>query len=324
MTPRLLMPALAAVVVAGTLAGTSALAAGRGGRPAPASPAVRCERPAPQEAGSSQKHELSSGGRERSYVLHLPAGYAKRSGWPLVVAYHGRGSTGVEIEGFSKLSELPAVVAYPDGEVGTGSGARRAWQGAPYEPEGVDDVAFTADLLERLDDTLCVDPTRTYATGKSNGAGLTTLLACRLPGRFAAIAPVAPALYPGSQAGCADAPPTPVLEIHGVADTTIPYAGDADRSLPAIPAWVRSWADRDGCTASRAHRVRRDVTSTRYLGCENGTEVEHLAVDGGGHVWPGSDTYSGGGHTTQSIEASRAVWRFFSRHQLTDTEGRAR
>ncbi|GGF40027.1 esterase [Marmoricola endophyticus] len=318
---------LAATLVGGVLVGSSTLL-GRAPQAAAdqaASPTrARCALPSPQEAGSSQKYEITSGGRTRSYVLRLPDGYERRASWPLIVAFHGRGSTGVEVEGFSGLSDLPAVVAYPDGEVGTGDGYRRAWQGAPYQPTGVDDVAFTADLLDHLDDTLCVDPTRTYATGKSNGAGLTTLLACRLPGRFAAIAPVAPALYPQSQEGCEGARPTSVLEIHGVADTTIPYAGDPDRQLPAVRDWVRGWAERDGCTSSRTSRIRRDVTSTRYAGCVAGTEVAHLAVDGGGHVWPGADTYSGGGHTTQSIEASRAAWAFFTRHHLTRAEGRDR
>jgi len=275
-----------------------------------------CAKPTDQESSSSQKHELTSGGLERSYDLHLPAGYDKRDGWPLIVAYHGRGSTGVEVEGFSELSKLPAIVVYPDGEIGTGSGSRKAWQGAPYEPPGVDDVAFTEDLLDQVESDYCVDPSRVYATGKSNGAGFTALLACRLPGRFAAIAPVAPALYPGERAGCEDAPPTPVLEIHGRADATIPYAGDADRDLPAIPDWVREWAARDACTTSRSTRVGGDVTITRWRGCADGAEVEHVAVAGGGHVWPGTDIYSGGGHVTHTIESARVIWDFFSRHRL--------
>lgn len=317
---RLLAPAVAVAAVAAlSLAPTATSALTRGfdqdqtaGKTTPAP----CTKPTDQESDSSQKHELTSGDLERSYVLRLPQGYDRRADWPLIVAYHGRGSTGVEVEGYSELSDLPAVVAYPDGAIGTGSGYRKAWQGAPYEAPGVDDVAFTRDLLAAIEADHCIDPARVYATGKSNGAGLAALLACQLPNTFAAIAPVAPALYPGTRTGCADAPPTPILEIHGVADATIPYTGDDDRDLPAIAGWVQGWADHNGCTTSRT-RTKRDVTTTRWTGCDQGADVQHVAVTGGGHVWPGGDIYSGGGHVTHTIESATVIWDFFSRHRLT-------
>ena len=276
-----------------------------------------CAIPTDQPGGTSALRTLASGGRERSYVLHLPDGYEHRSDWPLVVVYHGRGNSGAETEAFSKLSTLPAVVAYPNGEIGTGDGDRQAWQGAPYEPPGVDDVAFTEDLLDELQATTCVDERRTYATGKSNGAGLVGLLACRLPDRFAAVAPVAGAFYPGTALGCEDTAPVPVMDIHGTGDVTIPYAGDADRALPAIPDWVGGWVGRDGCRARPHTRVTEpDITTTRWRGCRKGTEVVHVAVTDGGHVWPGADVYSGGGYVTQTIEAHEVIWDFFSRHRL--------
>jgi len=282
---------------------------------------VACDRPTDQESGSSALHTITSGGIERSYILRLPRGYDRKASWPLVVAYHGRGSTGTEIEGFSELSTLPAVVAYPDGVVGTGDGYRQAWQGAPYAPVGVDDVAFTEDLLDELQSDLCVDPTRTYATGKSNGAGLVGLLACRLPERFAAVAPVAGAFYPGAREGCEDAPAVPVLDVHGVADATIPYEGDVDRDLPAIRDWVAEWAERDGCRPTpRTGSIGRDVLTYRFAGCDDGAAVEHVAIEGGGHVWPGADVYSGGGHVTHTIEASEVIWRFFRQHRLTQVQ----
>ncbi len=284
--------------------------------PAPAG-AAPCVAPAGESGGTSALHTLDSGGLERSFILRLPDGYERRTSWPLIVAYHGRGSTGVEVEGYSGLSTLPAVVAYPNGEIGTGDGYRKAWQGAPYEAPGVDDVAFTEDLLDELQATYCVDPARTYATGKSNGAGLVGLLACRLPDRFAAVAPVAGAFYPGTREGCEDAAPVPVIDVHGTGDATIPYAGDPDRDLPAIPDWVAGWAERNGCTTSRT-TTRRDVSTTRWRRCSSGADVAHVAVDGGGHVWPGADVYSGGGYVTHTIEAQDVIWDFLRSHRLAD------
>ncbi|WP_078900472.1 alpha/beta hydrolase family esterase [Streptomyces sp. SBT349] len=282
-----------------------------------------CRRPAPQEPGTSAPHTLTSGGLDRGYRLHLPEEYDGRRDWPLVLAFHGRGNTGAGTEEFSQLSSLPAVVVYPEGVVGTGDGDRQAWQGAPYAAPGVDDVAFTADLLDELTAELCVDERRVYATGKSNGAGFTALLACRMADRIAAIAPVAGAYYPGTGEDCAPSRPVPVIAFHGTGDVTIPFAGDPERGLPAVPDWTAAWAERDGCAAGLPPRViEPDITVSRWVGCDRGARVTQVAVTDGGHTWPGADVYSGGGITTQTIEAHEELWRFLRVHRLPASAAR--
>ncbi|SHJ43088.1 polyhydroxybutyrate depolymerase [Nocardiopsis flavescens] len=290
--------------------------------PAPAQAAPHPHRSAgcgtapPQEPGTSAPHSLTSGGLERSYRLHLPDRYDGRRAWPVVLAYHGRGNTGAGTEAFSGLSELPAVVVYPEGVVGQGDGDRQAWQGAPYSAPGVDDVAFTHDLLDAVEAALCTDPARVYATGKSNGGAFTALLACAASERVAAIAPVAAALYPHG-VDCDPVRPVPVISFHGTDDATIPYTGDADRGLPDIAAWNAARADAHGCRPGpRVRRTEPDITVREWRGCDRGARVRHVAVDGGGHTWPGADSYSGGGYTTPTIEAHEELWRFVSRYHL--------
>ncbi|MGW5735580.1 MULTISPECIES: alpha/beta hydrolase family esterase [Streptomyces] len=289
----------------------------------PASPAHAgtrtpgCRQAAPQPPGTTAPHTLTSGGLTRTYQLHLPKAYTGDRSWPVVLAFHGRGNTGGGTEEFSKLSALPAIVAYPEGVVGTGDGQRQAWQGAPYAAPGVDDVAFTGDLLDSLESRLCVDRRREYATGKSNGAGFTALLACRMSDRIAAIAPVAGAFYPGTGENCRPSRPVPVIDFHGTGDATIPYAGDPDRGLPALPAQLATWADRNGCRTRTPDRATApDLTEFRWTDCARGADVRHVAVTDGGHTWPGADSYSGGGYTTQSIEAHEVLWSFLRRHPL--------
>jgi polyhydroxybutyrate depolymerase len=314
-TTRLLARLLALATIATGLVAPGPAAAAPG-HPATSPGRVTCAEPAPQPAGTSRLHHIASGGLDRTYQLHLPDGYLRDRAWPLVLVYHGRGNTGAGTEEFSKLSELPAILVYPNGVVGTGEGDRQAWQGAPYSAPGVDDVAFTHDLLDELEATLCVDTRRVYATGKSNGAGFTGILACAAAGRIAAIAPVAGAFYPNG-IDCRPSRPVPVIEFHGTADATIPYTGDADRGLPAIPDWVAGWAARDRCVVRLpAWHVKPDVTVTHWVGCARGAAVTHVAVTGGGHTWPGADSYSGGGHTTQTIEAHEVLWRFVSGYRL--------
>lgn len=308
-TARLLAMAAVAAAAATFVAVVPAAAA-------PAKAPSGCGQAAPQAPGTSVRHTVTSGGRERTYELHLPADYNGNRPLPVVVAFHGRGSTGAELEGFSKLSTLPAVVAYPDGVIGTGDGDRQAWQGAPYSAPGVDDVLFTNDLLDRLESTLCIDTRRVYATGKSNGAGFTGILACKAADRITAIAPVAGAFYPTGEP-CNPSRPVPVIEFHGTTDATIPYTGDADRGLPAIPDWVGAWAGRDGCRPPLPPvQAKPDITLTLWVLCSGGAAVSHVAVAGGGHTWPGADSYSGGGVTTQSIEAHDVAWQFLRTFQL--------
>lgn len=303
------VPAAAGAVPQSTTGQTRVVASGQQGESG-------CRRLSTQRPGTSVAYSLRSQGRTRTYRVHLPKSYTPQRHWPVVLAFHGRGNSGAETEAFSGLSRLPAILVYPDGVVGT-DGEKRAWQGAPYSAPGVDDVAFTRELLNRVSRQACVNPSRVYATGKPNGAGFTNLLACRLRSRIAAIAPVAPALYPGTRQGCDAARPTPVLQIHGTGDTTIPYAGDTERGLPAIRSWVAGWAERDRC-APRPQRFRPadDVTVWTYRGCARGSSVAHVAVTGGGHTWPGADAYSGGGYTTQSVEATDLAWGFMSRFSL--------
>ncbi|MFD1048769.1 alpha/beta hydrolase family esterase, partial [Kibdelosporangium lantanae] len=135
--------------------------------------------------GVSAEDNFGIGGYDRDYWLHLPATYQPNQAVPVVMAFHGRKGNGLDIEAFSGLDALNAIVVYPVGLKGEAD--QPAWQGAPYQPPS-DDVLFVSDLLDTLQNAYCVDPRRIYATGKSNGGGFTALLACRLQNRIAAFA----------------------------------------------------------------------------------------------------------------------------------------
>jgi polyhydroxybutyrate depolymerase len=112
----------------------------------------------------------------------------------------------------------------------------------------------------------------------------------------------------------------PIMIIHGTGDTTIPYAGDADRDLPAVADWAAGWADRNGCRSGpRTRTIGDDVTVSRWDRCTDDADVVHLAVTGGGHVWPGALAYSGGGWLTPTIDAQTELWQFFRRHAQSAT-----
>ncbi|OTA22083.1 hypothetical protein BTJ68_14755 [Hortaea werneckii EXF-2000] len=108
------------------------------------------------------------------------------------------------------------VVVYPQGY-------DKHWQGPSYATEGVDDLRFTSDLLAHMESEYCIDSSRVYASGKSNGGGFVDLLACSDAGdAFAAFAMASAALYTDTSLdSCTKR--RAILESHGDQDTTIPY-----------------------------------------------------------------------------------------------------
>jgi polyhydroxybutyrate depolymerase len=275
-------------------------------------PTTGCGRAAPVPAGRTTPQHVVSGGLDREYTVHLPAHYDPRRPYPLVLSFHGHKRTSQYQEELSGFSALDAIAVYPQGLIGTDG--ESAWTGAPYSA-AADDVLFTSDLLTRLQRTLCVDPARIFAAGKSNGGGFVGVLACRLPGRIAAFAPVSGAFYPQGGA-CDPNRPAPILDFHGTADPTIPYPGNPAKGLPAIPDWLAAWSTRDGCRPDPVTWTPVDgVVARKWLGCDRHGALEHYRVEGAGHVWP-STRPNNDSATPAAIDATPVIWRFFRTHPL--------
>jgi len=243
----------------------------------------------------TQSETITVGNAQRSYLLHVPA-HPLGERLPLVLAFHGRGETPAVLEHDSGLDRLHAVLVYPRGEPGTGG--KLSWSGTPTAAPGVDDVQFARTIVAALRGWSCVDPGRTYATGKSDGGGVAWQLACRAADLVLAIAPVAGAYYPIA-GGCRPARPVSILEFHGTDDRVVPAAGSARRGLPDIQAWLAAWARRDGCTVQQPEaRIGRDVRLWGWSGCAAGSQVAGYRILHGGHTWP-------------AIDATALIARFF-------------
>jgi polyhydroxybutyrate depolymerase len=294
---------------------------------APSSAAI-----APGEA----KVTLASGGTERSYFRHVPTGYTPTNPVPLVLDFHGY------LEGAEVHKQHSALSAFGD-EKGfvtltpQGLGNPVRWD------TGLDsaDMRFVGDLLDEAERTVCVDTNRIFVTGLSNGAFMTSAIACAYADRVAAVAPVAGV---ASAEGCKPARPVPVVAFHGTADGYVAYEGglgESGRNLPApdgsgrtlgesgvadrvkgpsVPEVTAQWATRNGCTSgSQESEVASDVTLIEFS-CPPGTETQLYRITDGGHTWPGSEFSKAieraVGHTTFSIDANEVMWEFFVDHPL--------
>ncbi len=263
-----------------------------------------CQSAAP--AGES-KITLESGGVERTAILYVPPAPAGQR-LPLLVALRGAGGALFEpYSGFSVVADAEGFIAlYPD--------PIEEYEGHTFwnlDPNaGPNDVQFVAALLEYVESELCVDTSRVYAAGVSNGGSMATLLACELSSRFAAFASIAggySALPP-----CEPTNPVSVIEVHGTADTVVPYNGFPPDGTGAVRPWLAEWRARDGCTSAQSvSRIAPRVERYEWSDCVQGTAVEHIEIFGGGHQLPGALPPDPG--QTGTVSASWLVWDFLSR-----------
>lgn len=260
-------------------------------------------------------------GAPREYRIATPTVEPSRGrGLPLILNFHGFRSNAVQQAVYSQLEEKgPAagfVVITPQG-----TGPSAFWNILPNVPKP-DDVAYTETLIDAAREQTCIDPARVYATGISNGGGMSTLLACELSNRIAAVAPVAGVnlVQP-----CPRGRPISVLAFHGEADAVVPFAGGKPAvgtaiETPPVEDAVAAFAERDGCRARPVERtIGTEVRRVSYRGCDRGTDVELYSVTNGGHTWPGSLDVPRLGHVTQDVNAADLILDFFAAHPRSRT-----
>lgn len=238
-------------------------------------------------------HNIRSGDYTRNYTIFIPSSYNANltKQWPLIIDYHGNTDTPDEQYNNSKYYRYTAgaqyLAVYPQG-------VKAHWQGPTYATRGVNDLQFTTDLLAHLRMEYCIDSSRVYASGKSNGGGFVDTLACSDNGdEFAAFAMASAALYTDTtESNCPKK--RAILESHGDVDTTIPYDGTPDGNggpLPNITQWVEWWGQRDGCDPIADRKETGDLGGynvTTYS-CEGLQDVvTHYQVFQLGHCWPSS------------------------------------
>jgi polyhydroxybutyrate depolymerase len=184
----------------------------------------------------------------------------------------------------------------------------------------VNDVAFTAALIDSISLEYNINSDRIYSTGMSNGGFFSYLLACQLSDRIAAIASVTGTMNVNAFASCDPGHPMPVMEIHGTADGTVPYEGNL--LFASTETVLDYWVNVNECDAMPAITAIPDITMTDgctaehqlYVNGNNGSTVEHYKIIDGGHTWPGA--FVGGAGTNQDIDASKEIWRFFSQYDI--------
>ena len=278
-------------------------------------------------AGSGRAQETINGsimhdGLEREYILYVPDSYTGTEPVPLLFNFHGFGSSAsaqMAYGDFRPIADSEGfLVVHPQGTLFEGISH---WNvGGWTTGSTVDDVGFTGALIDHLSAAYNIDVARVYSTGMSNGGFMSFLLACQLSERIAAIASVTGSMTPETYDESDPRHPTPILQIHGTADSVVPYGGTAwSESIDTV---LQYWVDYDNCRTTPVITELPDIDPTDgstvehlvYYDGDNGVAVEHFKVIGGDHTWPGNP-YGGSG-TNYDIDASTEIWSFLSRYDL--------
>ncbi|WP_109530295.1 MULTISPECIES: alpha/beta hydrolase family esterase [Nocardia] len=292
-----------------------------------------CSAPAPAEGESTL--EFAAAGKAGTYIRDIPP--ATGAPLPVVLDLHGLMEPAFIERSSTALSELGKSRGFVTITPQLSELRIPQWDFT----ENSADITFLSTLLTHVEETLCVDRQRIYATGLSMGGFTSSSLGCQLSDRIAAIAPVA-----GLQdfTWCHTVRPVPVIAFHGSDDPIIAYTGgegpnaqflptpsktgSSGNSKPgvngpnnrSIPDNAAGWARRNGCKPEPAQRsVAPDVNLQSY-DCPADATVQLYTVLGAGHVWPGSPSDTSPvplvGENTKSIVASELIWDFFQAHPL--------
>ncbi len=263
---------------------------------------------------------------DRSYVIDLPE---LAAGAPIIVALHGGGGNPAQFSGNSGLSR-PAnakgyAVIYPAGSA-RGRLNLLTWNGgyccAYAAQAGIDDIGFLDSVIEDAAKRFGLDVSRVYLTGMSNGSLMAEVYGAARAGKVRAI---------GAVSGSLDVDhtritgPVPILVIHGMADDHVPFAGGVGPKGKVPTDWssvaqvIGAFVKAQGVPLVKTDIIidpvkdNTRVMSTDYTDTQGSVMVRLLAIEGGGHVWPGGRRAAQGGGTAD-IDANTEVLKFFALH----------
>jgi polyhydroxybutyrate depolymerase len=264
-------------------------------------------------------------GIQRDYILYIPAIYDGNTDVPLILNFHGFGSNANQQLVYGDFRDIADkegfLLVHPEGTLLNGN---QHWNVGSFTiGSTTDDVSFTEALIDELANQYAINLDRVYATGMSNGGYMSFLLACQLSEKIAAVASVTGSMTPETYNACNAQHPTPILQIHGTSDSTVPYNGDTwTRSIEDV---ISYWANYNNCETNPTTTALADIDPSDgstvehivYIDGDNGLTTEHMKVIGGGHTWPGSAFNFPG--TNYDINASMEIWHFFSRFDINGT-----
>jgi poly(3-hydroxybutyrate) depolymerase len=258
---------------------------------------VGCQRPRDAESGRRPQSlpVIAGAAVHGDYVtrqMTIPSGYRsagrqfliherrnpRGSAEPLVLLLHGLFQTPIRVERATAASEFSDAhhftLVYP-------IGVNEDWNaGTCCRSDTANDVGYLVDLVHYVSTQTPVDLHRVYLWGFSNGGMMAWRAVCQTSGVFAGAGVMAGALL----VPCPR--PVNVVDVHGLADHTVPYYGGYSRYTHTV---IPDSAD---------ERAKLPAGSTLKL----------ILVKGLGHQWP---PYANGG-----LDALDVFWTVLGHYRV--------
>ena len=277
------------------------------------------------ESGQHPDNELEVDDLGRTWAMYVPEAHDGLTPVPLWLYLHGGAQVASTNPVLRVAIEEGFVVVAPQG-IRTQAGYDRTWMWGD-EDTAIDltaanpDIALVDALIDEIGTELCIDLARVYAAGWSSGAEASSVLACVLDERIAAVAPVAGLFDLG--AACEAERAVPHLSLIGTDDEWFeglaPGVLWSEHPIPQALASghhidrTAALAMRNGCEPDPVIEVVMDGVERLTWSCPPGADVELVVIEDGVHSWqpawqPDGDWY----------DTSEAVWAFFEQHPLPE------
>ena len=271
-----------------------------------------------QYGSNTKKCTLTHKALERYYIIYVPESGVSEASMPVLFALHGYGSTAEIHKNYTNYQPLAEtskfIVIYPQGSYfqGTFTSGNHWNVGSWTAGSTADDVDFINEVIDLVSKKESINQNRIYSSGMSNGGFMSYHLACNLSSRIAAIASVTGSMSKETLENCSPSHPTPILQIHGALDVTVPFNGDSTINMESIDNVFNYWTTYNSCDPIPSlivtDYVYFSVDYQKYNNCLNNVKVELYKISSMGHTWPGKNNYG--------ISATEEVWNFVSQFDI--------
>ena len=261
-------------------------------------------------------------GLDRYYLIQ-PSHPEAEGQSSLILNLHGYGSNALAqmeytgLNNYTNSKENNFILIHPQGaplNTALTSSASHWNSGAWTIGSTVDDVDFIDTIINLVSEKYNINVNRIYSTGMSNGGFMSYHLACNLSSKIAAIASVTGSMSKQTLESCNPEHPTPILQIHGTLDGTVPFDGNSAIGMEPIEKVMTYWQEYNSCdvepliSVTDFFELGSSVEHWQYFNCLNNVQVELYKIDGMWHTWPQEDRFG--------ISASQTIWDFFNTYDL--------
>ena len=271
---------------------------------------------------TTYKCEFIHNGLDRFYFIQ--ENHPESSGLSSVLfVLHGYGSTALRIRNYSSFNSLANtkennfLLIHPQGAPmnTTLASSSSHWNSGGWTiGSDVDDVDFIDSIINLVSKKYNINNDRIYSTGMSNGGFMSYHLACNLSTKIAAVASVTGSMSTQTLDDCSPQHSTPILQIHGSLDATVPYNGNSSLGMESIDDLINYWKNYNACELSPIMTTTNTINPIgsfrheKYSNCLNGVNIELYKIEGMGHTWPFLNSFG--------ISATEKIWEFVNTYDI--------